>query len=278
MNTFIKLQEKTNSGSYNINMLVSDNEEKVFIMDNHLLAIWCWARKIKNGRKYSIVHIDKHYDLLQSKIEYWKEISDFDTENIKKISPDEMQGLVKKELNWGNYLSIFIVKNINLIEKIITITHKEGDSLENFVKNEKIPEVRKLTENFNDEVIDINGSNPTEEFERKMRELASFLSEANNSKIILNVDIDFFFDDKKQIFTTKQIEEFSQIIKTHWGKLEIVTIALSPEMCPEGNNFGNMTGEELIKKWNNSLEVCIELSEKLDLQQDLINQLKRILV
>jgi hypothetical protein len=40
--------------------------EKIYVMDNHLSAIWCWLQSCDPKAEYNFMHIDMHYDLLSS--------------------------------------------------------------------------------------------------------------------------------------------------------------------------------------------------------------------
>ena len=38
--------------------------EKVFVMDNHMAALWGWLQVCNPQEKYNFMHIDRHYDML----------------------------------------------------------------------------------------------------------------------------------------------------------------------------------------------------------------------
>lgn len=40
--------------------------DKVYVMDNHRDAAWCWLQKCQTEERYNFMHIDQHYDLLDS--------------------------------------------------------------------------------------------------------------------------------------------------------------------------------------------------------------------
>lgn len=64
MNWIYKKHVLDRSGCYNMNFLF--NNDKFYIMDNHLAAAWCWSQKIDTSKKYGLFHIDRHYDLLNN--------------------------------------------------------------------------------------------------------------------------------------------------------------------------------------------------------------------
>ena len=36
---------------------------KVYVMDNHRNAAWCWLQQCEDGDSYNFMHIDRHYDM-----------------------------------------------------------------------------------------------------------------------------------------------------------------------------------------------------------------------
>ena len=58
METIYKNEILSKSGCCNVNFLVHDN--KIYVMDNHLCASWCWEQKINPAYHYGIFHIDRH--------------------------------------------------------------------------------------------------------------------------------------------------------------------------------------------------------------------------
>jgi hypothetical protein len=39
-----------------------------YIMDNHRDALWCWLQHLIPGKEYNLFHIDRHFDMLDSRI------------------------------------------------------------------------------------------------------------------------------------------------------------------------------------------------------------------
>ncbi|MFP9097729.1 UPF0489 family protein [Flavobacterium sp. RHBU_24] len=52
------------SGSVATNFLYKSG--KVYVMDNHRCASWCWLQEIDTDKEYNYLHIDRHYDLCES--------------------------------------------------------------------------------------------------------------------------------------------------------------------------------------------------------------------
>ena len=36
---------------------------KIYVMDNHRDATWCWFHQCRDGERYNFMHIDRHYDM-----------------------------------------------------------------------------------------------------------------------------------------------------------------------------------------------------------------------
>lgn len=61
----MELKVLINSGrqtSMTENLNYFAHTDNIYIMDNHLAAIWCWD-KLPKGNNITVVHIDAHYDL-----------------------------------------------------------------------------------------------------------------------------------------------------------------------------------------------------------------------
>ena len=69
----------TGSSFYTDNFLW--NHEKIYIMDNHRLAAWCWKNKIEHKKSTYIFHLDKHYDDVPIYEKGISKIADFDFYN-----------------------------------------------------------------------------------------------------------------------------------------------------------------------------------------------------
>ena len=42
------------------NLLWKEDEKPIYIMDNHLSALWCWMQECDPDGKYNFMHIDRH--------------------------------------------------------------------------------------------------------------------------------------------------------------------------------------------------------------------------
>src|SRR6218665_3747831 len=131
----IPFKGKNQSTHYNMNLLFNDG--KVYIMDNHLAASWCWMQKVDVQQQYNLFHIDRHYDLLASQLDCWVEElkrQNFDFTRIPitdllaiKYSPADSPTEKFPLFRWDNYLPILNRLHSNLIDSATFATHKDGD-------------------------------------------------------------------------------------------------------------------------------------------------------
>jgi hypothetical protein len=185
-------------------------------MDNHRAAAWCWAQKLNTQTKFSIFHIDRHYDLLQSALDEWCTA----TPPIENLSIDkylnlkyEMRGIgACPVFRWDNYFPIFIKQREALLKRACFLTHEQGDK-------------------------------PWFSHEKKTyfdapEDLSHWLS--TDAPWIINVDMDFFFipigvgDDRViQAFSDTYVQSIAKQIKMAMDikAVACVTLAISPEMC-----------------------------------------------
>lgn len=220
----IPFKGRNTSTHYNLNLLFQNG--KTYIMDNHLAASWCWLQKIDVEKQYNLLHIDRHYDLLQSQIDWWIEALQEQNIDLKTISITDLLAIKysHKEMptsdsyplfRWDNYLTIFNWLYPNIIASTTFATHKDGDTLEELEMYE--PEIYELQEN-----------------------LSYWINSNNEKKWIVNLDIDYFFtdyDDRHfQFLTDEYVLKIAEEIKKSWENIEVLTIALSPELCGGWNN------------------------------------------
>lgn len=191
------------------------NHNKYYISDNHLTAAWCWLQKIDVNKNYQFFHIDRHYDLL-FKIEALKteviekriDIEKITFEEYTNISYTMKGGQIAKVFRYDNYIGNFLTLYPKIFEKTVFATHKED-----FVNDDFISE------------------------EVEMYELFSSLTNnlENNSKWIINIDIDYFFTyfdgEFYQIVSDEYIIKLFEIIEKNKNNIDVITIALSPGTC-----------------------------------------------
>ena len=218
MKTIINQQNSSNV--YDLSTLKNDG--KIFIMDNHMAAGWCWAQKIDFEKSYSLFHVDKHYDLLEGGLERNVNAISNQNFNLKKSTIEEYCSLTypkgfQNEKNqvfrFDNYMTIIKKLYPKIFDKIIFATHKDGT----------IPKDWWNTF-YEAEIVDLTTGN-----------IEYWINE-QEKKWIFNIDIDYFFtknsnDEYFQFLTDEYILDFIRQIKKIWSKIEVLTIALSPSFC-----------------------------------------------
>lgn len=225
----ILINKTGTSSTYDLTSL--KNEGKVYVMDNHMAAGWCWAQKINFEKSYNLFHIDKHYDLLEGGLERnIKAISDskFD---LKKSTINEYCSLEypKKStqernqvFRFDNYMTIIKSLYPNIFDKLIFATHNDGT----------VPSDWSF---YEPKMIDLTTEN------------VSYWINEKSTNWIINIDIDYFFtknrnDEYFQFLSDEYIIEFAKELNSVWDKIEVLTIALSPTFCGGLENSSRISG------------------------------------
>ena len=234
----IPFKGRNTSTYYNLNLLFQNG--KTYIMDNHLAASWCWLKQVDTKKQYNLLHIDRHYDLLDSQTDWWLDALRQQNIDLTTISIDDLLAIKyhHKDMptsdsyplfRWDNYLTILHRLYPKLIASSIFATHQDGDTLDDLIMQE--PEIFKLHEN-----------------------LSYWVNSNSKNKWIFNLDIDYFFTDYEdkhfQFLTDDYVLKIAEEIKKSWDKIEVMTIALSPELCGG---------------WDNSIRVARIITEYLQI-------------
>ncbi len=208
MSFLIPLKNRGISESSNDNVLW--NEGKVFIMDNHRLALWCWFQKMKRGERYNLFHIDAHPDMSESAIKYFNH-------DLWKMELGEYRNEWQDDINmplfrWDNYIEIFLRKYPELVGKTISATHHLGSA------KELSEEVRAY------------------DLVKYMNNIFTGDKYVNDLPWIVNLDLDYFYSaapGKMELFSDAYVESLSSSIELGLsnGMIDILTISLSPECC-----------------------------------------------
>lgn len=208
----IPFKGRNRSKEYDQNLLW--NEGRIYIMDNHRAAAWCWAQHIPKEEQFSIFHIDRHTDLLQSGLDEWCSA----TPPIETLTIDQyleldylVDGTDKVPVfSWENYLPIFVRQREKSLYRFSSLCHGEGDEAW-----------------FEDHHHD---------FFRVPRDLEAWLE--YDAPWILNFDLDVFFTYQGgerfiQVFSDDYIRKVAETIRDADNKdrIRCMTIAISPEMC-----------------------------------------------
>ena len=210
------IDKKTRNGSFCFDTDLLYKEENIYVMDNHRTAAWCWANHIEENEKYTVIHIDKHYDTLGNQIKEWTEpinngLKNLSFDEYDKIEYQKNKYERYKVFRWDNYIPLFHHYYSNQITEYVFYTHNFGT----------IPDILKK------HITHCSAYNLFNCF----YDCCAKLEET----IIINLDIDYFFYDNPQynlLFSESAIEKlFEGIMTLVRNKKNILTIALSPECC-----------------------------------------------
>jgi len=244
MGHLIKFKGENESNSDVLNLLYQvESDKRIYIMDNHLAASWCWYQTIDITKPHSLVHIDKHNDLAIFPRKEAFNIEDikkgFNTRTIDEIISltydfsdyEPMESRVLKLVDWANYIYFFQESFPNIITSSKFIT----DDLE--------PSPNPLPDDF--EMIDIS----------------NLINMDLRTNIIFNLDLDFFFQDDGNTDLLKESYESDLIQLLSWyminkSNISVFTIALSPECCGTDGT------------WSKSKQVLKEMLQLLDIEYD----------
>lgn len=191
------------SGESTLNYLA--NYDKIYITDNHLAAFWCWLQ-LDLKMQYSLMHIDRHYDLKPYNEEVHNKILE-----VRKNPSIKIHDLIKivnrsnndQVLKWDNYINLFSECFPNFFTDGTFITQKKGP----------------LNFNYDYE-------------EKDFHEISSRI--VTKDKSILNLDLDYFFSVIEnnrtiQSITDDYINHIADWIYDEYDNFAQIVICLSPE-------------------------------------------------
>lgn len=237
------------------NMLWKNNN--IYIMDNHLSALWCWLDSCNTKERYNFMHIDQHYDMSRAyysqDIEIFKKRPLIDYSRFAELKRSDSQKI--NVIRYDNYIVPAYELYPNWFSSSIFLTQKVGD-LKSNQWNHSIP--RQIHEGdllYLDYYID----NYIGDFED------SFLGldEENKSlQWILNIDLDAFITKNEphvQLFSDDYIRHISSIIQSKMSYIKVITIALSPDFMP---------GYDYKEKWDNAFRILQIMAREIDILKE----------
>ena len=226
-------------------------EDKVYVMDNHKSAAWCWLQQCKDDACYNFMHIDCHYDMGDC-------YRDEDLEQVKRnphMSYDEMMNLERSDgeckiLRWDNYIRYVYELRPNWFTNNLFITQKEGDICNEWGRkrmNISEKEELYLPAWLGQYVLEV----PQYTYD--------IAKGSEMQKWIVNLDLDFFFYNnganiRVQLFSDDYIREVAKLLEAAMRKIQILTIAISPD-C--------LVGDDMKEKWDNGFRVLEIMSEEI---------------
>lgn len=242
MSKFILPFKGRNSvNAYNQNFLW--NHDRVYIMDNHRAALWCWLQEMSDERTYSMFHIDMHYDLHPG-VDNWlpKNLPDLATisfEDYLGLSRDDGESIPL--IIYDNYLSIFEECYRHSYKYFFAATQEVGtppsecSPIEHIRVGDLVEYLRSYL--YNDDLA--------------------------ADGWIVNLDLDYFFarqpTQHKVLFSDSYIDEVFGAIADAYndGRISCLTVALSPECCGGWDNWDN--SEAMCKRFVDTLGIDFQL-------------------
>lgn len=226
------------SGINNLNFLW--HKDKIYIMDNHLAAAYCWLESCDKEAAYNFIHIDQHTDFLcNHPLKAYP--SNLDTITIDEYCALQYNGMPL--FQWDNYI------------KPIQMLNPRWFSYNVF----SVPKVRVdiRTQALVPHMC-IDYIHPFELGEC-MGDLFSESRLYASNKWIVNIDIDVFFDDGSRVFDDEYVRKIANILNENIDKIHVLTLCLSPECC----------GIDLESGWQNAISVLNTFNSQLGAFRDL---------
>ena len=225
------------SGPLNLNGLWRDG--KVYVMDNHRAAAWCWLHSCDFNESYNFLHIDQHSDLL----------------------------LDGNKDNWETYQRVIDNPKISLNEYLL-LQHNDSQNALAFRWDNYIRPIHKYLSNwftysffayfqaydiYEHERMIASASNYYKGFSGTAikltpEELLILLEQIPTAPLnswIFNLDIDYFYSRETIKMGDSFIDKIACLLNDCLPQMKVLTIALSPSCC-NGNS-------SIISGWHNSL-------------------------
>lgn len=187
----------------------------IYLMDNHRMAAWCWVNEIDDNEKYTVIHIDRHYDTLGNQIKQWTGpiINGLKSLTLSEYDSIDYQKDIKrfKIFRWDNYIPIFHHYYSNTVTGYKFYTHNRGH----------------IPENLKEYITHYSSSDLINNF--------YVLFCKSEQRLIINLDIDYFFSESPKsriVFSDAEIKTIIKaVMELASDRNNVLTIAISPECC-----------------------------------------------
>jgi hypothetical protein len=191
------------------------HSDRLYVMDNHRLALWCWWQHLDNDRRgWNFFHVDRHYDALWQRARPWLDYHNpnhrLDLNSFRQAKFSE-QGEELNLYRWDVIISALLTLDGKKIHRWVFATAGLGES----------PPISNL------EFI-----NPWN-LPAQLRWMATPNGEELPS--IIDIDLDYFtyFDDNGffgRVFSDQYLRELSSTLGEGLTnkRFGVVTVALSP--------------------------------------------------
>lgn len=211
--------------------------KSIYIMDNHRAALWCWVNELNTTPKIklSMLHIDNHPDMSPAGLHCTcANKIDFDNLTLNgylrlKHSLNEKHSFGEADeqvFSYQNFLRYFVQKYPNVIDPTdVFITQHHW---------EKKPNIdTKLKLFWSKYTYDTEKSSDCSQLAKRLYkdDLIKLFEEDQHSRWIVDLDFDYFYNEKSGKLNIKLAEEVIRHIKGWYDKDKILslTVAWSPE-------------------------------------------------
>lgn len=225
--------------SFFCNSVMLWKNEKVYVMDNHLSAAWCWLQSCNPTKEYNFMHIDMHYDLLSPLLEDLQPLRDNphmqyeEFENLKSSSASDYK---KDVFRCDNYIMAAYDLHPNWFKNKIFLTQNLGKKSGTEIKDE----------------------NPLYlDFFINYHICKSDNDDNDNLPWIVNLDLDIFYTKNPphiQLHSDEYIRHIARLLNKGMQNIQVLTIAMSPDW------IGGRTVKE---KWDNAFRILKIMAEEI---------------
>lgn len=210
----VPFKGRGHSGAITQNFLCRSGN--VYVMDNHRAAMWCWLQQVNPEEPHSLIHIDRHYDALQSRLDEWMQNLPPWNAGIDRYLGAEYDcgGSMVPVIRWDNYLSVYLEAFGRNLTSLRCLTHDDGDQ-PNY-PHTLFSDVWELPHNL------------------------SFWLDTNATPWIVNIDLDYFFcgsdEDVVQMVSDNYIDQVGIALRRSMdrGAVKVVTLCLTPDSFTPG--------------------------------------------
>ena len=115
------------SAHYDVNLLW--RSERLYVMDNHRVAMWCWLQHLSESKRWNLFHIDYHFDTLAADLDAWLEHLPPERATLETYleARYEPHGISCPVVRWDNYLAIFLATHRRRLGELLFATGGVGD-------------------------------------------------------------------------------------------------------------------------------------------------------
>lgn len=200
------------SGATGVNFLWKDDHRPIYVMDNHRCALWCWLQEVSTVETYSLIHLDFHWDAAAGNADCLEVLTSFDDYLARTTGDVRFEAVM-----YDNYIQPMPVLRPNARDLFMLVHENEkhgqwdGDGFSGDVCMHKCL----------DGLYYLNKFQPS-------------------GKVIVNLDLDYFFVGSRAIFTEDWV---TSVVGGLWQRHPdaIWTVAWSPEFCGGWEAVGSLS-------------------------------------